>query len=127
MNSPNASAVSKDALKPFAPGISWCVLPGDGMTLVYWVFEPPACGDVPLHQHDVAQGGVILEGAITMQYPDGATCTLRPGDLYTVRANAPHAATFPERCVLVDVFAPNRREYEERYAQGTATPTFIAK
>jgi len=127
MDRPHANIPATSALKPFAPGISWAVLPGDGMTLVYWVFEPPQCGDVPLHHHDVAQGGVILEGSITMHYPDGTTCTLRPGDLYTVRSNAPHAATFDERCVIVDVFAPNRKEYEDRYATGAQTAAFSVK
>ncbi len=117
MNQPHATALSNCQTKTFAPGISWAVLPGDGMTLVYWIFEPPTCGDVPLHQHEVAQGGVILEGSIVMRYTDGTECTLRPGDLYVVGKNVPHSATFPERCVLVDVFTPNRLEYEERYAQ----------
>ena len=109
---------------PFAPGISWAVLPGDGMTLVYWVFEPPACGDVPMHRHDVAQGGVVLEGSITLRRGDGASTTLRPGGFYTIRAGEPHGAAFTERCVVLDVFTPNRTEYEERYAAGTTSPAF---
>jgi hypothetical protein len=98
-----ASLVAPDRLRPFAPGISWAVLPGDGMTLVYWLFEPPACGDVPLHQHAVAQGGVV----------------------YTLQGNAPHGATFTERCVVLDVFAPNRVEYEQRFAAGTTAEQFV--
>ncbi|HEY4441899.1 MAG TPA: cupin domain-containing protein, partial [Candidatus Elarobacter sp.] len=124
MNVPHAALAAGEKLQPFAPGISWAVLPGDGMTLVYWVFEPPACGEVPLHQHGVSQGGVVLEGSITMRYADGTTSTLRTGDCYTVASSVPHGATFTERCVVLDLFAPNRVEYEERYAAGTQADTF---
>jgi quercetin dioxygenase-like cupin family protein len=125
MQAPHASIVPRDKLLPFAPGISWAVLPGDGMTLVYWVFEPPACGEVPLHEHAVAQGGVVLEGSIHMRYADGSQQTLRVGDCYTVASNAPHGASFTERCVVLDIFAPNRREYEDRYAAGTVADAFV--
>ena len=40
-----------------------------------------------------------------------------------MRSNAAHGATFPERCGVVDVFAPNRVEYEERYAAGARAAT----
>ena len=120
-----ASLVAPDRLRSFAPGISWAVLPGDGMTLVYWVFEPPACGDVPLHQHAVAQGGMVLEGSIHLHDEDGRTTTLGAGDVYTLQGNAPHGATFTERCVVLDVFAPNRVEYEQRYAAGTTATEFV--
>ncbi|HYZ16024.1 MAG TPA: cupin domain-containing protein [Candidatus Acidoferrum sp.] len=125
MDAPYASLVPQDRLIDFAPGIRWAVLAGDGMTLVYWVFDPPACGEVPLHEHAVAQGGVVLEGSIHMRYADGTQKTLRPGDCYTVGSHVPHGATFTERCVVLDVFAPNRREYEERYAAGTVADAFV--
>jgi quercetin dioxygenase-like cupin family protein len=124
MNDPHAALVPREHLATFAPGISWAVLPGDGMTLVYWVFEPPACGEVPLHEHVISQGGVVLEGSIHLRYADGSTNTLRAGDCYTLGSSVPHGATFTERCVVVDVFAPNRIEYEERYAAGTQADAF---
>ena len=120
-----ASLVAPVRLRRFAPCISWAVLPGDGMTLVYWLFEPPACGDVPLHQHAVAQGGVVLEGSIHLHDEHGRTTTLRTGDVYTLQGNAPHGATFTERCVVLDVFAPNRVEYEQRFAAGTTAEQFV--
>jgi len=120
-----ASLVSKDKLQLFAPGISWAVLPGDGMTLVYWVFEPPTCGDVPVHHHTIAQGGVVLEGSIHLHDEHGVKLTLGAGDVYTLQSDAPHGATFTERCVVLDVFAPNRVEYEERYAAGTTADAFV--
>jgi quercetin dioxygenase-like cupin family protein len=120
-----ASLVGPEKIVPFAPGISWAVLPGDGMTLVYWVFEPPACGEVPLHQHAASQGGVVLEGSIHLRDEQGRTMTLRAGDVYTLQSDAPHGATFTERCVVLDVFAPNRVEYEERYAAGTTADQFV--
>jgi quercetin dioxygenase-like cupin family protein len=125
VDAPYASLLGRERLTDFAPGIRWAVLPGDGMTLVYWVFEPPACGEVPLHEHDVAQGGVVLEGSIHMRYADGTQTTLRAGDCYTVASRVPHGAMFTERCVVLDIFTPNRREYEERYAAGTVADTFV--
>ena len=124
MNVPHAKLAAGEKLAQFAPGIRWAVLPGDGMTLVYWVFEPPACGEVPLHEHAISQGGVVLEGSIHLRYADGSTNTLRAGDCYTLGSSVPHGATFTERCVVVDVFAPNRVEYEERYAAGTQADAF---
>jgi len=41
--------------------------------------EPPACGEVPLHEHVISQGGVVLEGSIHLRYADGSTTTLRAG------------------------------------------------
>jgi quercetin dioxygenase-like cupin family protein len=124
MNTSRGSMVPTDKLQTFAPGISWAVLAGDGMTLVYWVFEPD-CGDVPLHHHDIAQGGIILEGSIHFHDENGVKTTLGPGDIYTLQKNAPHGATFTERCVALDIFAPNRPEYEARYAAGTTADKFV--
>jgi quercetin dioxygenase-like cupin family protein len=121
MESTHAVLPAGAALKPFSPGISWAVLPGDGMTLVYWVFEPPECGDVPLHDHLSAQGGIILEGAIHMRYAGGAEHTLRPGDAYVVRGGVPHGVRFTERSVVLDIFTPNREEYERKYAAGVTS------
>jgi quercetin dioxygenase-like cupin family protein len=120
-----ASMVPAEKLVAFAPGISWAVLAGDGMTLTYWVFDPAECGDVPLHQHAVAQGGVVLEGSIHLYDESGTRTTLKPGDCYTLPRNAPHRATFTERCVVLDVFSPNRVEYEERFAAGITADKFV--
>src|SRR6202790_2805159 len=120
-----AAMIPREKLTAFAPGIQWAVLPGDGMTLVYWVFEPPACGDVQLPDPVVAQGGVVLEGSIHLRYADGSTSTLRSGDCYTLGSGVSHGATFTERCVVLDVFAPNRVEYEERFAAGTQADRFV--
>ena len=77
-----------------------------------------------MHDHDVAQGGVVLEGSITLMYADGSEETLRSGDFYVLRGRTPHGARFSERCVVVDVFTPNRPEYEARYADRRTTDAF---
>jgi quercetin dioxygenase-like cupin family protein len=127
MHAPHLSAIGREGLVPYGPGISWSVLAGDGMTLVYWVFEPPACGSVPMHDHDIAQGGVVLEGAITLMYDDGTEETLRSGDFYVLRGRTPHGARLTERCVVVDIFTPNRVEYEQRYAERRTTEHFSVR
>jgi quercetin dioxygenase-like cupin family protein len=60
-----------------------------------------------------------------MRYEDGSVTTLRAGDFYTIASGVPHGVTFEERCVALDVFTPNRVEYEERYAARTYAQAFV--
>ena len=68
---------------------------------------------------------MVLEGSIHLHDEHGRTTTLGAGDVYTLQGNAPHGATFTERCVVLDVFAPNRVEYEQRFAAGTTAEQFV--
>ena len=108
-------AVPHDALLPFAPGISWAVTAAEGMTLVHWVFEPPECTSLPPEQHAQTQAGMVLAGTMVLHYGDGTAQTCRAGDVYAIAPNTTHGAEFLERTVLLDVYAPNRRDFETQY------------
>lgn len=110
-----ARVVPLDELIRFAPGIEWAVVPAPGMTLVYWVFEPPECGEVPPERHAFTQAGFVLEGAVTLHSDNGTATTMRTGDLYAIAPGTTHGASFAERTVLFDVYAPRNAEYEGLY------------
>ncbi len=110
-----ARVVPLDELIRFAPGIEWAVVPAPGMTLVYWVFDPPACGDVPPERHAFTQAGFVLQGAVTLHDGDGTSRTMRTGDVYAISPGTTHGASFAERTVLFDVYAPGHAEYEALY------------
>jgi quercetin dioxygenase-like cupin family protein len=121
-NAGYSAVVARDALMPYAPGIQWAVVAERSVTMVYWVFTPPECGDVPFEVHDVTQAGFVLEGAMEMHYGDGTKMMCRPGDFYTIAPGTVHAAAFPERTVLLDVYAPNHTGFEAQYRESIAQP-----
>ena len=114
-SAPFDSMVPKDRLVEYAPGASWAVLSIEGMTLVYWVFEPPACSELPEELHPHAQAGVVLEGSMTLHYENGVEVLCERGDVYAIAPGTVHGASFTERTVLFDVYAPNHEEFERLY------------
>ncbi len=115
-NAGYSAVVARDALVPFGPGIEWAVVTERSLTMVYWVFNPPECGEIPPERHAVTQAGFVLEGAMEMHY--GATRVMcRPGDFYTIAPGTVHAAVFAERTVLLDIYAPNHTEFERQYSE----------
>jgi quercetin dioxygenase-like cupin family protein len=110
----HAHAVPRDALVQVEPGISFAVVAGDGITLVYWVFEPP-CTSLPREHHPQTQAGIVLDGLMTLHYGDGSAQTCRPGDMYAIAPGMAHGASFPEPTVLFDVYTPNRTDFEAQY------------
>jgi len=110
-----AAMFPPERVVPCAPGASWSVLPGDGVTLVYWAFQAPECGDLPMHRHPQSQAGYVVEGEMTMKYDDGTERVLRAGDFYSIPGGKKHAASIKERVVIIDVYTPGRPDYEERF------------
>jgi quercetin dioxygenase-like cupin family protein len=110
-----ARTVPLEELVAFSPGIEWAVVPAPGMTLVYWIFDPPACGEVPAERHAFTQAGFVLQGAVTLHQGDGSPMTMRTGDVYSIPPGTTHGATFEERTILFDVYAPRNAEYEALY------------
>jgi quercetin dioxygenase-like cupin family protein len=119
-NAGYSAVVARDALIPFAPGIEWAVVAERNVTMIYWVFTPPECGEVEPETHAVTQAGFVLEGAMEMHYGDGTKMMCRPGDFYTVAPGTVHGAVFPERTVLLDVYAPNHTDFERQYRESAA-------
>ncbi len=95
------------------PGVRWAVVPLVGATAVYWDFEPGAT--VPRHNHVHAQLVVGLEGEIDLIFDD-KTVTVHGGEILPIGPWQWHAANVGKPCRCVDVFIPNREEYEAEYA-----------
>ena len=110
-----ATMFPKERLLPCGPGAWWAVMPGEGVTMVYWVFEAPRCNELSMHRHAESQTGYVLEGEISLRYEDGSERTLRAGEFYTIPPGGLHGATIRRRAVLLDMYAPGRKDYEERY------------
>jgi quercetin dioxygenase-like cupin family protein len=110
-----ATMFPKERLVPCGPGAWWAVMPGDGVTMVYWVFEAPRCNELSMHRHDESQSGYVLEGELALRYEDGSERTLRAGEFYAIPPGVLHGATIRRRAVVMDVYAPARKDYEERY------------
>jgi quercetin dioxygenase-like cupin family protein len=108
--------VDSDAVVEFRPGIKWAVTRGDGVTLIKWVLEPPACGHIEDELHALfTQSGVVIEGSFSMRYDDGTVQRLGKQDVYMIPPGTVHGADFHERTVLLDVYTPNHTKFEEKY------------
>lgn len=101
------------ALVEKIPGGRWCVTACAGATVVVWEFDPGV--EIPRHNHPHAQISILIEGGIDMHFDDG-TISMRPGDPLTIPPEVWHGATLTAPSRIVDVFVPNRLEYEEEYA-----------
>ncbi len=112
-----AAILPREKLIDFGPGLQWAVLPDQGRTTVYWIFEPPACGDLPLETHSHKQTGFVLEGDFTLLYAGGGTQPLHAGDHYAIEPGVLHGATFQSRTILCDVYEPSKDDFEKLYAQ----------
>lgn len=110
-----AAMFPQDRVVPCGPGAKWSVLPGDGVTLVYWSFEAPECRELPMHEHPEKQSGYVLEGEMTLRNEDGSERTLKAGDFYSIPGGMAHGAAVGERVVILDVYEPSRPDYEERF------------
>jgi hypothetical protein len=110
-------AVPTDDLIDYAPGIKWAVVPASGATIVYWSFDPPACGDIPTEVHHITQLGVVLQGKMSMTFGDGSRNDYGPNELYAIAPGMQHGAEFHEKTVLVDVYTPSHTEFEALFAE----------
>lgn len=114
------SLVPKDRLLPYARGVEWAVIPGDGITIAFLIFDPSECDDVPLEIHGQDESGYVLEGSCTLWYHGGKRDDLITGDYYMVPGGKAHGAIFHERTVLFDVFSPNNADFERKYEKQRA-------
>jgi quercetin dioxygenase-like cupin family protein len=66
---------------------------------------------VPRHSHRSEQYTMILSGALKFNFDDGATTTVRAGEILVIPAHMPHEAVALEDTVDIDFFAPRREEW----------------
>ena len=76
---------------------------------------------VPEHQHENEQMGFVLRGGMQMTI-GGESRELTTGQAYSIPSNTPHSVmTGPEGCVVMDIFAPVRADWE-RLERKDASP-----
>ncbi|HVA88292.1 MAG TPA: cupin domain-containing protein [Chloroflexota bacterium] len=104
---------SKDEI-PFVnlgKGIKFKPIFGRNLLFNYVFFEPRT--EAPMHAHPEEQMGTVLEGEYEFEM-NGEKRMIRPGDVYVVPPNVPHAArTFEQGCFAVDIFSPPRSGFRE--------------
>jgi quercetin dioxygenase-like cupin family protein len=66
---------------------------------------------VPRHQHENEQLSFVLSGALKY-ISDAGEHVVKAGGFFVIPANTPHAAEALEDCLVLDVFAPPRADWE---------------
>jgi len=82
---------------------------GERLTLAVVEVEPGA--DLPDHQHDNEQFGIVIEGSAVFRVGD-ETRTLGRGGIWRIPSGSPHAVIGGEAgAVVIDVFSPARADW----------------
>jgi len=85
-------------------------LHGERATVAVVELAPDAV--VPEHRHDNEQIGLVLRGQMTFTV-DGETRTLGVGGTWRIPSGRPHdAVAGPDGALVIDVFAPARRDWD---------------
>jgi len=91
---------------------------GDQLTLAVVELAPNSV--VPEHRHANEQCGVVIEGEVQFRIGEEER-VLGPGGTWRILSDVPHEVrTGPEGAVVIDVFAPARRDWDDRPPVGTA-------
>ncbi|MDE0715762.1 MAG: cupin domain-containing protein [Gammaproteobacteria bacterium] len=97
--------------RELAPGITTTVFPGEHAMLSVVRFEPHCKGR--MHHHPQEQWGICLGGSGT-RYQGEEAVEVGRGDFWRTPGGVPHTIeSGPDGLVVLDVFAPPRREYEK--------------
>ena len=90
-------------------GITARAIEADRMTIAVVELDPGAV--LPEHNHENEQLGFVIAGTLTMRIGKERQ-ELHPGDMYAIPSGIPHnALAGPEGCVVADVFAPPRADW----------------
>ena len=96
--------------RELAPGLTARVFAGDQATVSIVRLAPGAEGT--RHAHPQEQWGFCIDGSAVRHQGD-ASVPVGKGDFWRTPGDVPHTITAgPEGCVVIDVFAPPRRDYE---------------
>ena len=102
-------------LRPLPPyaiwdGIAARAVHGEELTLAVVELDPHSV--VPEHSHENEQLGLVLSGSVRFRVADEER-ELGPGATWRIDARVPHEVTAgPEGAVVIDVFAPPRRDWD---------------
>ena len=104
-----------DEIRAFelAAGVTGRPLFGRGAMLNVIEFEPGST--VPLHSHQHEQLGLVLRGMQALVV-NGVAHELGPMEGYVMPGGVEHSAYCgPEGALVLDIFAPVREDYQERW------------
>lgn len=95
------------------------IVEGEKLMLSFLVLET-GC-EIPEHSHPHEQAGLVLEGHLRFRIGEDER-QVGPGEAFLIPANVVHAGFVDKGPVRVlDIFAPPREDYIERYNQHTNT------
>ncbi len=96
--------------RELAPGITTAVYTGDQAMVSVVRIKPNTKGT--LHHHPEEQWGFCLQGS-GKRFQGSLVVSVKQGDFWRTPGNMSHTIeSGPDGLVVVDVFAPPRREYE---------------
>ncbi len=87
-------------------GIKAWILQGETHQLVF--FQMEANAKAPVHSHDYAQWGMVIEGEMELTI-EGKSRNYKKGDEYLIPARAKHEARFLVKSRVVDLFSERTR------------------
>jgi quercetin dioxygenase-like cupin family protein len=91
-------------------GVAARAVTGERVTLSIVELDPGAV--IPEHAHENEQVGMVLAGSMRFRIGD-ETREVAPGTTWNIGANVPHEVEVgPEGCVVVEVFAPPRADWD---------------
>jgi quercetin dioxygenase-like cupin family protein len=86
----------------------------EGERITFAVVELAPSSLVPEHRHENEQLGMVITGNVTFTIGD-ETRDLGPGGTWRIPSDVPHhVVTGPDGAVVIDVFAPTRRDWDDR-------------
>jgi quercetin dioxygenase-like cupin family protein len=93
---------------------------GDQLTVAVVELGPDAI--VPEHTHPAEQNGLVIRGQMRFRIGDEERL-LGPGGTWRILAGVPHTAQAgPEGAVVIDTFAPARRDWDALPTSEATTP-----
>jgi quercetin dioxygenase-like cupin family protein len=93
-----------------------------GSEITFAVVEIDPNAPLPSHHHDNEQVGLLVRGSLTFTV-DGELRTATAGEGWVIPGNTEHAAVAgPDGAVVIETWAPPRRDFQELAEMPAATP-----
>lgn len=84
----------------------------EGERITFALVELAANAEVPEHRHENEQLGMVIQGRVTFTIDDEVR-ELGPGGSWRIPSGAAHHVDVgPEGAVVIDIFAPTRRDWD---------------
>ena len=107
----NLNDPAQGILRSLATGMETRIFPGENVMLSVVRIEPGCAGEI--HSHPEEQWGVLLEGG-GIRIQDGMEHEVGVGDFWQTPGSIAHGfRAGPAGAVILDVFSPPRKEYQQ--------------